>query len=95
MVVYAVGDVFSKKFATDPTLALGCFAVLAYSGASALWLSALLEKNQLAIVGPIWSVSSMIVTVLIGVLLFGENLSLVTIAGIILGAISIGLLALS
>ena len=85
----------SEKFALHPKfyyivllLAVDCFSVLA-------WLPAIFQKNSLSIVGTMWLVLSLLTTVLIGILIFGEKLSLIEIAGIILAIISVILLSIA
>ncbi len=95
IVVYAVGDYASKKFAIHPSAMWGSVAIAAYAAAGGVWLLALTERNLLSIVGPIWSVASFIVTVLIGIFVFGESLSLMVALGVMLGAASIVIMSLA
>jgi multidrug transporter EmrE-like cation transporter len=67
--------------------------VCVYALGTLAWLPAILQKNQLSIVGVIWSVLSLLVTISIGVLLFGEKLGVVGIVGIATAIISIVLLS--
>jgi multidrug transporter EmrE-like cation transporter len=92
---FAVGEFMSKKFALNPKATLVVLIVLIYSLGTLCWLPAILQKNQLSIVGVIWSVLSLAATVLIGTLIFGEKVSALGIAGIITAFISIILLSLS
>jgi multidrug transporter EmrE-like cation transporter len=90
---FAFGEFLSKKFALAPSGFYVISIIFVYSLGTLAWLPAILQKNQLSIVGAIWSVLSLAATVLIGVLVFGEKLSFVGIAGIVLGAIAIALLS--
>ncbi|MCX6723082.1 MAG: hypothetical protein NT094_03360 [Candidatus Staskawiczbacteria bacterium] len=93
-VFFAIGEFMSKKFALNPkTMLAGILAV--YSLGVLAWLPAILQKNQLSIVGAIWSVLSLLTTVLIGLLVFGERLSSVGILGIITAVIAVALLSLN
>ena len=92
---FAVGEFFSKKFALTPRLSIVIYILIMYILGTLVWLPAILQKNQLSIVGAIWSVMSLMATVLIGVLIFGEKLSAVGIIGIIIAFIAITLLSLS
>jgi multidrug transporter EmrE-like cation transporter len=57
------------------------------------WLPAILQKNSLSIVGTIWSVLSLCITILMGILIFGEKISAIGIIGIIAAVIAIILLS--
>jgi multidrug transporter EmrE-like cation transporter len=92
-IFFAVGEFFSKKFALNPSIYYVVFILLAYCVGTMFWLPAILQKNQLSIVGTIWSVMSLLATVAIGVLIFNEKLGLTGILGIIFAFISIILLA--
>ncbi len=92
---FAVGDFFSKKFALSPKITYIVFVLLAYSICSLTWLPAILQKNQLSIVGTIWSVMSLVATIAIGVIIFGEKLSTLGIIGIAVALVSIILLSLA
>jgi len=94
-VFFAFGEFFSKKFALTPSLFYVITVVVIYSLGVLAWLPAILQKNQLSIVGSIWSVLSLMATVLIGVLIFREKLNTIGIIGIILAAIAIALLSIA
>ncbi len=91
---FAFGEFLSKKFALDPSIKYVIFVLLAYIIGTLAWLPAILQKNQLSVVGTIWSVMSLLATVLIGVLLFQERLSIFGLAGVITAFISIILLSI-
>lgn len=92
---FATGEFFSKKFVLNTkTVFLICLFIAYFFGVLS-WLLALLQKNQLSIVGAIWSVISLLATVLIGILFFGEKLSAIGIIGIITAFMAIALLSLS
>jgi multidrug transporter EmrE-like cation transporter len=91
---FAFGEFLSKKFALSPKITLVFFIILVYSLGTLAWLPAILQKNQLSIVGTIWSVMSLLATVLIGVLIFGEKLNMTGIFGILTAIISIILLSI-
>ncbi len=92
---FAFGEFFSKKFALNPSLAYVLIIVAIYTLGTLAWLPAILQKSQLSIVGAIWSVLSLLATVLIGVLIFREHLSLIGILGIIFAFIAVALLSLA
>lgn len=91
---FAVGEFLSKKFALGPRTTYVIFILIAYSLGVLAWLPAILQKNSLSIVGTLWSVISLLTTVLIGILIFGEKLSLIGIVGITIAIIAIVLLSI-
>jgi|SRR3989344_7079352 len=91
---FAFGEFLSKKFALDPSAKYVVFVLIIYSAGVLAWLPAILQKNQLSIVGTIWSMISLLATVLIGVILFKEKLGLFGIAGVAAAFVSIILLSI-
>lgn len=94
-IFFAFGEFLSKKFALAPSFTYVLYIVAIYSIGVLAWLPAILQKNQLSIVGAIWSVLSLLTTVLIGLLIFGERLNAVGIIGIIFAVAAIILLSLA
>jgi multidrug transporter EmrE-like cation transporter len=92
---FAVGEFLSKKFALGPRWSIVILLVFIDVFSVLTWLPAILQKNQLSIVGTIWSVLSLLLTVTIGVIIFGEKLNYLSIAGIITAIIAIVLLTMS
>ncbi len=92
---FAFGEFLSKKFALTPSLSYIILIVAIYALGTLSWLPAILQKNQLSIVGSIWSVLSLVATVSIGILIFGEKLNVAGIVGIIFAAIAIALLSIA
>jgi multidrug transporter EmrE-like cation transporter len=92
-VFFAFGEFLSKKFALNPKTSYVILILVMYSIGVLLWLPAILQKNQLSIVGTMWSVMSLLATILIGVLIFNEKLSLTGILGVTFAFISIILLS--
>ncbi len=93
-IFFAFGEFLSKKFALNPNIKY-VLLILVIDFLSVLaWLPAIMQKNQLSIVGTMWSVISLLSTVLIGILLFGEKLNILGFAGIITAFISIVLLTI-
>ncbi len=93
--LFAGGEFLSKKFALNPRATMVVIILVVYSLGVLAWLPAILQKNQLSIVGAIWSVMSLLATVLIGVLIFGEKLTVIGIIGIILAFLAVALLSLN
>ncbi len=92
---FAIGEFLSKKFALSPKSLYAILILLVYSLGVLAWLPAILQKNSLSITGTIWSVLSLLTTILIGVLIFKEKLSIIGIAGIVVAVIAILLLSIS
>ncbi|MDR3558193.1 MAG: hypothetical protein P4L61_01540 [Candidatus Pacebacteria bacterium] len=76
-IFFAGGEFLSKKFALNPGITLVVLLLVSYGISEVFWLPAILEKNKLSIVGAIWSVLSLLVTVLLGLVIFKEKLSVV------------------
>ena len=91
---FAAGEFLSKKFALDPGIKYVIYILVAYCLGTLAWLPAILQKNQLSVVGTIWSVMSLLATVLIGVALFQEKLNIFGLMGIATAFISIVLLSI-
>jgi len=93
-IFFAIGEFLSKKFALNPNWILVIIILLVYSIGVLFWLPAILQRNSLSIVGTIWSVMSLLATILIGVLIFKEKLSLAGMIGIVFAFAAIILLSL-
>src|SRR5690242_15194555 len=91
---FACGEFLSKKFALNPKLSTVFLILGVYMLGVLAWLPAIVQRNSLSIVGTIWSVMSLVATVLIGILIFSEKLSIVGMLGIIMAFISIILLSI-
>ena len=92
---FAGGEFLSKKFALNPKPAYIIYILIFYSLGVLAWLPAILQKNQLSIVGTIWSVLSLLTTILIGVLLFNEKINATGALGIFFALMAIILLSRS
>jgi multidrug transporter EmrE-like cation transporter len=92
---FAAGEYTSKRFALNPSWVFVLFVLIAYGISELTWLPAILEKNKLAITGTIWSVLSLFMTCLIGILIFKERLNTLSIFGLFFAIIAVTLLSLS
>lgn len=92
---FAVGEYFSKIWGINPSLKLAIFVAFVYSIGSLLWLPALLHKNQLIIMGTIWTVLATLSTILIGAIIFHEKLTFLQWGGVILSFIALLLIGSS
>lgn len=92
-IFFAICEFLSKKYALSPKTSTLIYILIINSLAVLVWLPAIMQKNQLSIVGVMWSVMSLLATFLIGILLFKEKLNLTGVVGIIFAFISIILLS--
>ena len=92
---FAAGEFLSKKFAMGPRSSILILLIFVDVLSLLTWLPAIMQKNQLSIVGTIWSVLSLALTVSIGMVVFGEKLNVYGIVGIITAIIAIVLLTIS
>jgi multidrug transporter EmrE-like cation transporter len=92
---FAVGEFLSKKFALNPKFLYVAYILIIYSIGVLAWLPAILQKNQLSIVGTMWSVMSLLTTILIGVLIFNERLNVAGYVGVAFAFLAIILLSQS
>jgi spermidine export protein MdtJ len=93
-VFFAVGDFATKKWADSPNYPLGAVILVAYMLCSLAWLPAMLQKNELAVVGTVWSLLSMVATILLGTMYFKEVLTATQMVGIGFGLVACVLLNL-
>ncbi len=93
--LFACGEYLSKKFALAPSASYVLLVVTTYCLGALAWLPAILQKNQLSITGALWSVLSLLATVLIGTMIFGEKLGAVGLTGVIFAFIAIALLSMA
>jgi multidrug transporter EmrE-like cation transporter len=89
---FAAGEYFSKKWVLGPNTLLFLLVIIFYVAGSISWLPALMQRNQLAVLGTLWLLLGMIATVSIGLFLFGEKLSAVKVVGLGLALVSLVLL---
>jgi len=83
-VFFAIGEYLSKKFSLNPKITYVICILITYSLGALAWLPAILQKNQLSIVGTMWAVLSLLTTILIGTIIFSERLTTSDIIGILL-----------
>jgi multidrug transporter EmrE-like cation transporter len=92
---FAGGEYLSKKYILQPHWSTVVFLLCLYCLGALAWLPALLQKKDLSVVGTLWSVISLCLTVLIGVLLFGERLTALRMLGIGLSIVAVGILSVA
>ncbi|HEU5114615.1 MAG TPA: hypothetical protein VFT82_02515 [Candidatus Paceibacterota bacterium] len=91
---FAAGEFLSKKFALNPGWTVFALIIVVDILSITAWLPAIFEKNHLSTTGVIWSIVSLMMTALVGFLIFGEKLTSVQIIGIFLGVVSVALLSI-
>lgn len=90
---FSVGEYLSKRWGQSPNAGMALAVVATYAVGSLLWLPALLHKNELARMGTLWYLLTTPMTVLLGVVVFGEKLDAQQWVGIALALVALWLLA--
>jgi len=78
------GEYFSKLYQLNPQRDTALAAILIYSCGVYFWLRMLYIVGSLTIAGTIWGVLTSLITIIMGVLIFGEQLTCVQWIGVIL-----------
>ena len=87
----AMGDYFAKSWSVNQKNSLYILAFLSYALVGIFYLSTLL-KEGLAVTTVIYSLLSILISLFIGIIMFGETMSFVRLLGLILGLISLVIL---
>lgn len=90
--LYTGGEYFSKLWGLDPGIPLMAAAMACYIASAFVWFPALLYRDQLSTIGIAWEVLALCATLLLGFLVFRENISAKNWLGLILGLIAAWLL---
>ena len=93
-VFFAGGEFLSKRFALNPGWSLLILFIVVDVISAMAWLPAIFERNQLSITGVIWSIVSLMATVLVGILVFNEKLTALQTIGLFMGFVAVVLLSL-
>ncbi len=88
----AIADIVSKEWALHGNWLRWTLAIVGYVVANAFWLFALRSGSGLAKGAAIFSVASAIIALILGVILYKENLTTVQLIGVGLGVISLALI---
>jgi hypothetical protein len=96
MVIYTLGDYFSKVFSNTNSFWMGFIAFALYSLSGLAWLAGIERYNHIAILGTIWIVFMSISSPFVGIVIFKEGITLTLqqIIGIVVGFVSILLLSI-
>jgi multidrug transporter EmrE-like cation transporter len=89
VICYNIGELFTKKVVLGPTFQNVGLMHLFYTLGALLWLPALAIRKDLGTTGAIWSMTSLIVTVTIGVKYYGEQLLVRNMVGLVFALIAI------
>ncbi|MFA6585649.1 MAG: EamA family transporter [Candidatus Paceibacterota bacterium] len=84
-----VADIFAKEYALKGSWYFWVSAILAYVIANSFWLWSIKSGSGLARGAIIFSVSSAVLAVIIGLYFYGEETNKIQIAGMILGLLSL------
>jgi multidrug transporter EmrE-like cation transporter len=88
-VFYGFGEYYSKIYANTASIKALLTSLGFYNLTSLCFFPAIKRMNSLSVLGTIWNVAYMIVTIFLGVVVFGEVLTTLQIIGIILGIAAI------
>ena len=91
---FGMGEYLSKKFALDPSVKLVCTIVPMYALGSLAWLPAIYKGQNLSTVGTIWNLLSLVITLMVGMVIFKETLTTTQLVGVCLAFVAIVLLSL-
>jgi multidrug transporter EmrE-like cation transporter len=94
IICFGFGEYFSKIFTTTPTVKIACFVVFSYALGSLSWLPAIYKVKLLAVVGTVWTILSLLMTLFIGLVIFHEPITTFQIVGIAFGLVSVILLTI-
>ena len=94
MVFYAVGEYYSKKYANTSMAQFGAIAWAGYAINAFCFLPALSKYNSLSILGTIWNLLYVIITLLIGLAIFKEPITTTQMIGLGVAFIAIVLLSI-
>jgi multidrug transporter EmrE-like cation transporter len=94
MTFYSVGDYYAKVYANTHMLKYGILAFVTYCTNTLCFLLAISKFNSLSVLGTIWNVAYVVVTLFIGVAIFKEPLTTLQLIGVGFGVVSVVLLSL-
>jgi len=88
LVFFAISESISKLWANEPRWWLAALVVFFYCLIALTWLPALKEHNHITSLGTFWNMGALLLTVLIGAVLFREDVSMRQWIGIVLAFIA-------
>lgn len=75
LVLYAIGEAVSKKWATDQSFRNGACAFVVYALSTTSWLGIMAHTNKLTLMSTLWEVGCILLAAVIGVLFYGERMT--------------------
>ena len=94
MITYGVGEYYSKKYANTSDYRYAVTAMIGYIITAYSFIPAITRMNALTILGTIWNIGYMLITLFLGLVIFKEVISPLQTLGLIFGIISIILLSI-
>ncbi len=91
---FGMGEYLSKKFALEPSIWLAMTIVPMYALGSLAWLPAIYKGQNLSTVGTIWNLLSLIITLIVGMVIFKEAITPMQYVGIGFAMVAIVLMSL-
>jgi len=92
IILESVADIFAKEYSLKGSWYFWVLAILGYIAANVFWLWGIKEGSGLARGAIIFSVASAILAIIIGVYFYQEETNKFQIVGMLLGAVSLGLI---
>lgn len=93
VVCYMAGEITSKWFADSPGYKWYALSPLMYGlGCWFGWLPAMLKRNELAVMSTVVAALAMLASVVIGIGVFGERITLTQAVGMVFAAVALVLL---
>lgn len=93
MVFYGLGEWASKHYATQQRTVYAVVAMLGYMVNALLFLPALTRWNSLALLGTIWTIGYLAITLGLAFVVFQEQVTPRQMLGLVLGVIAVVLLS--
>ena len=87
-----IADILAKKWSLSGPWYMAGLALLAYMAANTFWLFALKNGSGLGRGAVLFSVASAVLAIIVGVILYHEEVSSLQIAGMALGIVAIALI---
>jgi len=94
MIFYIIGEYYAKKYANISLRYFGAISLFGYSIGTVCWLGALSKYNSLSILGTMWNVLYIIITLVMGIVIFKESITTIQIVGLFFAFIAIILLSI-
>ncbi len=90
---FALGEYTSKMYIESRNSVWLIATFVAYNIGIGAWFPALMKRNELAVVGTLWSLLSLVATVAIGTVVFRERLAVSQTLGVVFAFLAIALLS--